>query len=227
MKNLVLMMLCLMFLSCKKNDFDLATLTFPLEKEAVINKFKVTEGSDFLEAVTYKTKDENALYFGGEKLSGHMVDAASYFGTNHVNFQLIKQTKKIEAYQLSIDTKNEALKLEKALIEKFGKADYHYQKEGMSFRIWEVNQNAYFLEINSTATFDGKPTVSAYLNVVNKKNKLMFDFFTAGGFGYYADYLFEKSKPEHQNQKYSYHDFVNQKQQEDGADSYYVKGFVK
>ncbi|TDG36451.1 hypothetical protein EZJ43_08000 [Pedobacter changchengzhani] len=223
-----LMLLILPLVSCQKHDFDLAQLTLPMAKDAITKKFEFKERSDFAEVTSIRVKDENALYFGEEKLSGTMVDEGSFFGTNSVTFQLSKKTGKIESYELRLVTKDESLKLEKALIEKFGEADYHYDdKKDFSFRIWEANQNTYFLEINHTTEFNGKKTISADLNVVNNKNKVLYNYYIAGGFGYYSDYLFEKNKPEHQNKKYTYKDFVNQKQKEDGNDSYFLKNYVK
>ncbi|MEO5911336.1 MAG: hypothetical protein ABIP95_10635 [Pelobium sp.] len=223
-----LLLIVLPFTSCQKHDFDLAQLTLPMAKEAITKKFEFKERSDFAEATSIRVKDENALYFGGKSLSGSMVDGDSFFGTNNVTFQVSKKTGKIESYELSLATKDESLKLEKALIEKFGEADYHYDdKKDFSFRIWESNQNTYFLEINHTPVYNGKKTTSADLNVVNNKNEVLYKYYIAGGFGYYSDYLYDKNKPEHQNKKYTYKDFVNQKQKEDGNDSYFVKNYVK
>lgn len=223
-----LMLLILPLVSCQKHDFDLAELTLPMAKEAITEKFKFKEASDFADLNSIRVKDENALYFGDEKLSGSMVDEDSFFGTNKVTFKVRKKTGKIESYELSLATKDESLKLEKALIEKFGEADYHYDdKKDFSFRIWESNQNTYFLEINRTPVYNGKKTISADLHVVNNKNEVLYKYYIAGGFGYCSDYLYEKNKPEHQNQKYTYKDFVNKKQKEDGNDSYFVKNYVK
>ena len=223
-----LMLIILPLISCQKHDFDLGQLNLPMDKEVITKKFVFKESADFAEVTSVKVKDEKAMYFGNENLSGSMVDEDSYFGTNHVTFQLSKNTNKIEAYELKVETKNESLKLEKALLEKFGKADFHYDdKKDFSFRIWEANQNTYFLEVNNTTVYNGKKTVTADLNVVNNKNQLLYTYYMAGGFGYYADYLYEKNKPEHQNQKYTYKDFVNQKEKEDGSDSYFVKNYVK
>ena len=223
-----LMFLILPLVSCQKHDFDLAEITLPISKEKITKKFKFKETSDFAEVSSLRVKDENALYFGDEKLSGSMVDEDSFFGTNKVTFQVSKKTGKIESYELSLATKDESLNLEKALLKKFGEADYHYDdKKDFSFRIWESNQNTYFLEINNTPVYNGKKTISADLNVVNNRNEVLYKYYIAGGFGYYSDYLYEKSKPEHQNQKYSYKDFVNQRQKEDGSDSYFVKNYIK
>ena len=222
------MLIILMLMSCQKHDFDLAQLKLPLDKELITQKFEFKESSDFAEVLSIRVKDENALYFGDEDLSGTMVDNDSFFGTNRITFQVSKKTNKIESYELRVETKDESLKLEKALLEKFGKADFHYDdKKDFSFRIWEVDDNTYFLEINNTTEYNGKKTISADLNVVNNKNELLYNYYIAGGFGYYSDYLYEKNKPEHLNKKYTYKDFVNQKEKEDGSDSYFVKNYVK
>ena len=222
------MLLILMLMSCQKHDFDLAQLKLPLDKELITQKFEFKESSDFAEVLSIRVKDENALYFGDEDLSGTMVDNDSFFGTNRITFQVSKKTNKIESYELRVETKDESLKLEKALLEKFGKADFHYDdKKDFSFRIWEVDDNTYFLEINNTTEYNGKKTISADLNVVNNKNEVLYNYYIAGGFGYYSDYLYEKNKPEHLNKKYNYKDFVNQKQKEDGSDSYFVKNYIQ
>lgn len=222
------MLITIPLLSCQKHDFDLAHLTLPMDKELIIEKFKFKETSDFAEVTSIKVKDENALYFGDEKLSGTMVDENSFFGTNRITFQVSKETNKIDGYELRVETKNESLKLEKALLKKFGEADFHYDdKKDFSFRIWEANQNTYFLEINNSTVYNGKKTISADLNVVNNKNELLYKYYIAGGFGYYSDYLYEKKKPEHQNKKYTYKDFVNQMQKEDGSESYFSKNYIK
>lgn len=223
-----LMVILLGLMSCQKHDFDLAQLKLPMEKDVITKKFEFKESSDFAEVSSIRIKDENALYFGDEELSGTMVDNDSFFGTNRITFQVSKKTNKIESYELRLETKDESLKLEKALLEKFGKADFHYDdKKDFSFRTWESDDNTYFLEINKTTEYNGKKTISADLNVVNNKNELLYNYYIAGGFGYYSDYLHEKNKPEHQNQKYTYKDFVNQKEKEDGSDSYFVKNYVK
>ena len=222
------MLIILMLMSCQKHDFDLAQVKLPLDKELITQKFEFKESSDFAEVLSIRVKDENALYFGDEDLSGTMVDNDSFFGTNRITFQVSKKTNKIESYELRVETKDESLKLEKALLEKFGKADFHYDdKKDFSFRIWEVDDNTYFLEINNTTEYNGKKTISADLNVVNNKNEVLYNYYIAGGFGYYADYLYEKNKPEHQNQKYTYKDFVNQKQKEDCSYSYFVKNYIQ
>ncbi len=226
--KILLILIILPLISCQKHDFDLAQLKLPMDKDLITKKFEFKERSDFAEVSSISVKDENALYFGGEELSGSMVDGDSFHGTNNVTFQVSKKTGKIESYELRLDTKDESLKLEKALLEKFGKADFHYDdKKDFSFRIWEANQNTYFLEINNTTEYNGKKTISADLNVVNNKNQVLYNYYMAGGFGYYSDYLYEKNKPEHQNQKYTYRDFVNQKEKEDGNDSYFVKNYIQ
>ena len=112
MKYIILSIITISLCSCQKHDFDLADIKLPMKKETFTGKFKCDEGSDFVEAVTYKTTDEAALWFGDEKLSGNMVDGNSSFGTNQVRFQLVKKTNKIEAYQLQVETEKESLKLE-------------------------------------------------------------------------------------------------------------------
>lgn len=227
MKYIILSIVTLSLFSCQKHDFDLANVALPINKETITGKFKCEESSDFVEVVTFKTTDGEALWFGDENLSGNMVDGSSSFGTNQVKFQFLKKTNKIEAYQLQVETEKESLKLEKALDKKLGKADFYYKNKEFSFKIWESNQNTYFLEINNTTVYNGKKTITANLNVVNNNNDLLFNYYIAGGFQYYGDYLYEKKKPEHQNQKYTYRDFVNQKESEDGEDSYFVKDYVK
>lgn len=63
--------------------------------------------------------------------------------------------------------------------------------------------------------------------VVADDDKHLNDYFIAGGFQYYGDYLREKNKPERIGKKYTYRNFVDEMKKEDGKDSFYLKDYVK
>ncbi len=217
--------------SCKKQNFNLANLTFPISKDSLPNNIKFKEDTFFNGYILYESKDSEVMYFDGLSLSGTINNnKKSFFMTNYVSFCENIETKKIDKYEIKIRTKQQTLKFENLLIRKFGKADFHYKNEKFSYQIWEKDGAAYFFETNHTGKYNNIPFVSSNLYVVNIKNENLYQYRIVGGFQYYGDYLFAKNKEENKSKPFSYKDFVYQdkKEKEDWGDtSYYTKDYVE
>ena len=211
--------------SCHSQNFDLSTIVLPVSESSITSKIKL-EDQNFQTAGLneYISLEKDALYFEGKSLYGSIDNSpgTSYLA-NGVKFYVDKKTKQIEAYRLNIKTTEETSKLEKALEAKFGKTFYYYKDDDMNFKIWEYKGNTYFLEVNSTTVYNGEHTTSGDLCVINNKHTAFYNYYMAGGFGYYQDYLRAKKKS---NKKvYTYNDFLNEMKAE-GSD-YYLKNVVR
>jgi len=133
----------------------------------------------------------------------------------------------VNAYRLEIKTTKKAEEFENKLVKKFGKTDFYYRDAEFSYRIWNTDHRRYLLETNNTGRYNNEKFKSCSLYVVADEDQLLNDYFIAGGFQYYGDYLREKNKPEHIGKKYTYRNFVDEKEKEDGKDSFYLKDYVK
>lgn len=227
MKKLLLLLAILPFLtSCKKNDFDLYKISFPIDITPLSAKYKIREDKAYTDMVLYNTTDENLLFFNGYNFSGSLDDSNSLFENKLSFFKEIK-TNQIEAYKILITTSSEAAEFEDMLVDKLGKTDFYYKKTEFTFRIWNVEGKTYFFETNNTGEYNGKKFKSCDLFVVDSKNRFFIDYASAGGFQYYGDYLYEKDKPEKTGKKFTYRDFIDQREKEDGKDSFFLKDYVK
>ncbi|WP_442587474.1 hypothetical protein ACSBL2_15625 [Pedobacter sp. AW31-3R] len=211
--------------SCHSQDFDLSALVLPVTESSITSKFKL-EDQKFQTAGLdeYISLEKEVLYFEGKSLYGSIDNSptTSYLA-NNVRFYIDKKTNQVEAYRLETKTTAETSKLEKALEAKFGKTFYYYKDPDMNFRIWEYKGNTYFLEVNSTTVYNGQQTVTGDLCVVNNKSEVFYNYYLAGGFGYYQDYL--RAKKKSQKKVYTYNDFLNEMKAE-GRD-YYLKKVVR
>lgn len=225
---MILLLILPLLVSCIKNEFDLDKITFPLDYGTLKQKYELRENSDFSGFIIYNSTDPSLLNFDGFAFAGMLSKADdSMFSANHVSFYENRTEKKINAYQLEIKTTKQAEKFEKLLEKKLGKTDFYYRTKEFSFRIWETDGKAYFLETNNTGSYNGEKFNSCLLYVVNSADKLLYNYMIAGGFQYYGDYLYEKNKPEHKGQPYTYRNFVEENEKEDGTDSFYVQDYVK
>ena len=215
-----------MFLqSCNSQNFDLSSIVLPVKESSITSKFQL-EDQKFQTAGLdeYISTEKDALYFQGESLYGSIDDSpnTSYMA-NLVRFYIDKKTNQVEAYKLETKTTEETKKLEKALEAKFGKTFYHYKDPSMTFRIWEFNGNTYFLEINYTTVYNGKASVTGDLCVVNNKAEGFYNYYMAGGFGYYQDYL--RARKKSSKGSYTYNDFLNE--MKDEGNDYYLNKIVR
>lgn len=227
MKKLLLLIAIFPFLiSCQKNDFDLYKISFPMDITPLGAKYKIREDKGYSDMVRYNTTDEDLLFFDGYNFSGSLDDSNSLF-ENSLSFFKEIGNNKIEAYKIMITTSSEATKFEEMLVERLGKTDFYYQKTDFTFRIWNAEGKTYFFETNSSGEYNGKKFKSCDLFVVDSKNRFFINFAIAGGFQYYGDYLHEKDKPENTSKKFTYRDFIDQREKEDGKDSYFLKNYVK
>lgn len=211
--------------SCHSQNFDLSDLVLPVTESSVASKIKLEDRRfQTIGLNEYTSLEKSALNFGGKSLYGSIDNSPnSSYLANGVRFYIDKKTNQIEAYLLQIRTTAETSKLEKSLEARFGKTFYYYKDEDMNFRIWEYKGNTYFLEVNSTTIYNGKHTISSDLCVVNNKSTGFYNYYLAGGFGYYKDYLNAKRKSK--KKVYSYNDFLNDMKAE--GNDYYLKKVVR
>lgn len=225
MKKIVLLIgIVLLAISCRKNDFDLDKTSFPINIDSLITKYKINEDNSMSGFIRYYTTDENLLYFNGFNFSGSLDNLNGLF-KNKLSFY--KEGDQIKAYQIDITTSSEAEEFENILMNKLGKTDFYYKNTDFSFRIWDFEGKLYFFETNNTGNYNGKKFNSCDLYVIDNKDEFFIKYVTAGGFQYYGDYLYEKSKPENSGKKFTYRDFINLEEKEDGQDSYFLKDYVK
>ena len=204
---------------------DLLSLKLPVAESSIASKIKLEDQKlQSFNLSEYISLEKNALNFNGRSLYGSIDNSpdTSYLA-NGVRFYIDKKTNLVEAYRLDIKTTAETHQLEKSLVEKFGKTFYYYKDEEMNFRIWEHDGNTYFLEVNATAVYNGKHTISSDLCVISNRSTEFYNNYMAGGFGYYADYLREKKNSKKKG--YTYNDFLNE-MKADGRD-YYLKKVVR
>lgn len=225
LKITTVLLLNLVIQSCHSQNFDLASVTLPVSESSMTSKIKMEDDKFQIGNLhQYTSLDKNALYFSGKSLEGSIDNSPTIaYLANGIRFYIDKKTNLVEAYHLGIKTTEETSKLEKALETKFGKTFYYYKDKDMNFRIWEYKGNTYFLEVNSTTVYSGNHTISSDLYVVNNKCTEFYNYYMAGGFGYYKDYISAKNKSTKKN--YSYNDFLND-MKEQGSD-YYLKKIVR
>ncbi|WP_326984422.1 hypothetical protein VUJ46_07775 [Chryseobacterium sp. MYb264] len=212
-------------LSCQKG-FDVSEMSFPINMTVVKEKVKLEEDKSFSDMTRYYTTDKKAINFYGENFAGSN-GTPPFTLDNKISFYEENKSKKVDAYGIDINTTDEAEDFEKLIDSKLGKADFAYKNNDFSFTIWENTGKYYFFETNNTGELNGKKFKSCTLHVINPKNTFFVNYFIAGGFQYFGDYLYEKAKPEHQGKKFSYRDFIDVKEKEDGKDSYFLKDYVK
>lgn len=224
-KNFLPLIIIPLLMSCK-GDFDLAEMSFPINIAPIKEKFKIEEDKSFADITRYITKDKKAMNFYGSNFAGSN-GTEPFTLDNKVSFYEENKSKKVDAYEIDINTTSEAEDFEKLITSKLGKADFFYKNKDFSFIIWENAGKYYFFETNNTGELNGKGFKSCTLRVVNPQNTLFTNYFIAGGFQYFGDYLYEKNKPENKGKTFTYKDFINAKEKEDGKDSYFLKDYVK
>lgn len=211
--------------SCRSQNFDLSSIVLPVMESSITSKFKL-EDQKFQTAGLneFISLEKDILYFEGISLYGSIDNSpnTSYLA-NNVKFYIDKNTNQVEAYRLETKTTQETNKLEKALDTKFGKTFYYYKDSEMNFRIWEQKGNTYFLEVNSTSVLNGEASVTGDLCVVNNSSKAFYNYYMAGGFGYYKDYL--RAKNRSPKKAYTYNDFLTEREAE--GQNYYLKKLVR
>jgi hypothetical protein len=228
MKNIIILFVIPLLLSCQTNNFDLEHLSFPINLSTIEKEHKVSKNSDLSGIIVYSSTDKNLLQFSGFSFAGTLNEQDnSILSTNYVSFYENRTTSKVNAYRLEIRTTPKAEGFEKMLEKKFGETDFYYRDKEFSYRVWNVGTKLYLFETNNTGRYNNEKFRSCSLYVIASDDKLLSEYFITGGFQYYGDYLREKSKPEHKGQKYFYRNFIDEKQKQDGNDSFYLKDYVK
>lgn len=228
MKSIITLLLLPLLMACQTNSFDLDKLSFPVDIATLKKKYELNTNSDLAGIIVYNGTDPALLHFSGYSFSGTLnKQDASILSTNYVSFYENRTANKVNAYRLEIKTTKKAEEFENRLVKKFGKTDFYYRDAEFSYRIWNTGNKRYLLETNNTGRYNNEKFKSCSLYVVANGDQLLNDYFIAGGFQYYGDYLREKSKPEHKGKKYTYRNFIDEKEKEDGKDSFYLKDYVK
>jgi len=228
MKSIIALLLLPLLMACQTNSFDLHTLSFPVDITTLEKKYELDTNSDLSGIIVYNSTDPALLQFSGYSYSGTLnKQDASILSTNYVSFYENRTTNKVNAYRLEIKTTKKAEEFESRLVKEFGKTDFYYRNAEFSYRIWNTGNKRYLLETNNTGRYNNEKFKSCSLYVVSEGDQLLNDYFIAGGFQYYGDYLREKNKPEHKGKKYTYRNFIDEMEKEDGKDSFYLKDYVK
>ncbi|WP_131368699.1 hypothetical protein [Chryseobacterium luteum] len=228
MKSIIILIIFPLLISCQTNSFDLDKLSFPVDISVIEKKYELDKNSDLSGVIVYNSTDSALLQFSGLSFSGTLnKQDTSILSTNYVSFYANRTTNQVNAYRLEIRTTKKAEEFEKLLEKKFGKTDFYYRDQEFSYRVWNAGNKLYLLETNNTGIYNNEKFKSCNLYVVAHGDQLLNDYFISGGFQYYGDYLQEKNKPEHKGKKYTYRDFVDEREKDDGADSFYLKNYVK
>ncbi|WP_306620709.1 hypothetical protein [Chryseobacterium ginsenosidimutans] len=217
-----------LLMSCQTNSFDLDKLSFPIDISVIEKKYELSKNSDLSGIIVYNSTDPALLQFSGFSFSGTLdKQDNSILSTNYVSFYENRTTNKVNAYRLEIKTTSKAEEFEKLLEKKVGKTDFYYRDSEFSYRVWNRGNKLYLFETNNTGKYNDEKFKSCNLYVVANGDQLLNNYFISGGFQYYGDYLQEKNKPEHKGKTYTYRNFVDEKEKDDGKDSFYLKDYVK
>ncbi len=228
MKSIIILIVFPLLLSCQTNSSDLDKLSFPIDLSAIVKKYELDKNSDLSGVIVYNSTDPALLQFSGYAFSGTLnKQEPSMLSNNYVSFYENRTTNKVNAYRLEIKTTKKSEEFEKLLEKKFRKTDFYYRDSKFSYRVWNAGNKLYLFETNNTGKYNNEKFRSCSLYVVASGDKLLNDYFISGGFQYYGDYLREKNKPEHKGKKYTYRNFVDQKEKDDGRNSFYLKDYVK
>lgn len=228
MKNIIILIVFPLLMSCQTNSFDLDKLSFPIEISAIEKKYGLDKNSDLSGVIVYNSTDSALLQFSGFSFAGTLnKQDTSMLSTNYVSFYQNRTTNQVNAFRLEIKTTKKAEEFEKLIEKKLGKTDFYYRNSEFSYRAWNTGNKLYLLETNNTGRYNDEKFKSCNLYVVANGDKLLNDYFISGGFQYYGDYLQEKDKPQHKGKKYTYRNFVYEKEKDDGKDSFYLKDYVK
>lgn len=228
MKSIIILLIFPLLISCQTNSSDLEKLSFPIDISSIEKKYELDKNDDLSGIIVYNSTDPALLQFSGYSFGGTLnKQETSLLSNNYVSFYENRTTNKVNAYRLEIKTTQKAEEFEKLLEKKFGKTDFYYQDPEFSYRVWNAGNKFYLFETNNTGKYNNQKFRSCSLYVIADGDKLLTDYFISGGFQYYGDYLREKNKPEHKGKKYTYRNFVDQKEKDDGNNSFYVKDYVK
>lgn len=228
MKSSVILIIFPLLMSCQTNSFDLDKLSFPIQISTIEKKYELDKNSDLSGVIVYNSTDSALLQFSGFSFAGSLnKQDTSMLSTNYVSFYQNRTSNQVNAFRLEVKTTKKAEEFEKLIEKKLGKTDFYYRDSEFSYRAWNADKKLYLLETNNTGRYNSDKFKSCNLYVVANGDKQLNDYFISGGFQYYGDYLQEKDKPQHKGKKYTYKNFVDEKEKEDGKDSFYLKDYVK
>lgn len=228
MKSILMLIIFPLTMSCQTNNFDLSQLSFPIDVSSLEKKYDLRKNSDLSGIIIYNSTNSDLLKFSGFSFAGTLNrQDTSILSTSYVSFYENRITNQVDAYMVEIKTSPKAEGFEKLLEKKMGKTDFYYRNSKFSYRVWNNGSKLYLFETNNTGIYNNEKFKSCNLYVVAQGDKQLNDYFISGGFQYYGDYLQEKNKPEHKGKKYTYKNFVDEKEKEDGKDSFYLKNYVK
>lgn len=216
---LAMVSLVVMISACAKPDLDFAQLPLPTSPKPILEKYDNKLDMVLDDFTVYKSKDKRLMWYGGESLSGSMVDNEhkknGFFAANYASFYVEKSSQKVTAYEIHTETRDKTDLLEDVLQKRLGTPDYFYREPNFSSRVWERDGSFHFLATNSTVVIDGEKTRTADLMVISSASPKLLDWFSSGGgFSRYGDYLYERAKPERSGQKYRYADFFRDQEAE-------------
>lgn len=228
MKSSVILIIFPLLISGQTNSFDLDKLTFPILISTIEKRYELDKNSDLSGVIVYNSTDSALLQFSGFTFSGTLNNQdTSMLSTNYVSFYQNRTTNQVNAFRLEIKTTKKAEEFEKIIEKKLGKTDFYYRDPEFSYRAWNSGNKLYLFETNNTGRYNNEKFKSCNLYVVANGDELLNEYFISGGFQYYGDYLRERDKPWHKGKKYTYRNFVDEKEKDDGKDSFYLESYVK
>ncbi|MDY0931651.1 hypothetical protein [Chryseobacterium sp. CFBP8996] len=143
-----------------------------------------------------------------------------------MSFYQNSTTNQVNAFRLEIKTTKKAEEFEKLIEKKLGKTEFYYHDPEFSYRAWYSDNKLYLFETNNSGRYNNEKFKFCNLYVVANGDELLNEYFISG-FQYYGDYLLEKDKPQHKGKKYTYRNFVDEREKDDGKNSFYLKDYVK
>ncbi|MEH3114429.1 hypothetical protein [Pedobacter terrae] len=229
MKNILMHVLIVtLFTSCgnKKIDWSLVNLPIPLDSISRDSEILTYSKDQSHQLEVYKSFNSNLLYFANTPLAGKVI------AKNSIILYVSKEDRNIVAVTLLTEDEENTNALLNIITDKLGKTDYHYFYNGneeatVTQKIWRRDNKYYTLKVDEPAYIFGQKTKTAAFTIFNDSGKsfLRWWFYDGGDFsGFYGQYLDEKNKPEHQQEEYSYDDFVKQMDREkinSGTTSHY------
>jgi hypothetical protein len=227
MKNLtILSIICLLVLSCRSQEKDLAKITFTEKYDTffgnIPNQYKKNNSLiDYNLFDVYDTESEGALNFSGVDLSGYR-DKKGEFGTNYVSFEFSKKDKILNYYHVTLFNNKNVHKLIDVLNNNIGRPVYisKFDKNDKSAfcLLWEDKSNYYTL----TGANQNTPIFAVFkkTNIIIQKQ-----MFSPGDFQYYGDYLKYLTENNKTSKQISYYKYA--KIMETEGNNFYIDNYVK
>lgn len=228
-KLFLLFVITSIIVSCQDKKTDWATIDLPIPLTAISNQNELLPYTDYDNMKLFKSFDKNLLFLDGTALDGKVL------AENHLILYVSNADKNIVAVTFYIEDENNTDKLLNIIDKKLGQTDYNYRYDDnkkliTTRKIWKKDGKYYTLGYNNPDYIFGKKTKTAQFTIFNANSSVFVRwwFYDGGDFSeFYGQYLDESKKPEHQNKKYTYKDFVEQMDKDNKNEGTTSEYFVK